>query len=122
MTNSTSLYLSPESGWPLPPYIVPNLVTVRGKREVVPGVTVVPVPGHTPGSQAVIAQTEAGPFVIAGDAVMTYENLEQDTPSGFHVDVDKSMDSLDLLRSRSAQILPSHDYALFRDRPVTLIT
>ena len=115
-------YLSPESGWPVPPYVVPNLVTVRGEHEVAPGVTVVPVPGHTPGSQAVIVRTTMGSLVIAGDAVMTYENLEEDNPPGFHVDVDASMDSLDLLKSRSLQILPSHDYTLFRDRPVTLIT
>jgi len=115
-------YLSPESGWPVPPYIVPNLVTVRGEVEVAPGISVVPVPGHTPGSQAVIVRTAVGPFVIAGDAVMTYQNLEDDTPPGFHVDVDASMDSLDLLRNRSSRVLPSHDYSVFHDRPVTLIT
>lgn len=115
-------YLSPESGWPLsPPYIVPNLVTVRGQSEVAPGVTVVPAPGHTPGSQAVIVRTASGFYCIAGDAMMTYDNLESDAPPGYHVDVDASLDSLDLLRARSSKLLPSHDYAIFRDRPVTLI-
>lgn len=115
-------YLSPESGWGAPPpYIVPNIVTVRGEQEVAPGLTVVPAPGHTPGSQAVIAQTAQGPYCIAGDAMMTYLNLEADCPPGYHVDVDASLDSLDSLRSRSVEMLPSHDYALFQDRPVTLV-
>jgi N-acyl homoserine lactone hydrolase len=116
-------YLSPESGWPLsPPYIVPNLMTVRGEHEVAPGVSVVPAPGHTPGSQAVIVRTASGPYCIAGDALMTYENLETDTPPGYHVDVDASLDSLDLLKTRAVRLLPSHDYHLFDERPVTLVT
>jgi glyoxylase-like metal-dependent hydrolase (beta-lactamase superfamily II) len=116
-------YLSPESGWKLPPpYLVPNLQTVRGEHELAPGVTVVPAPGHTPGSQAVVVQTAAGPYCITGDAVMTYDNLESDTPPGYHVDVDASLDSLDRLRARATHFLPSHDYGVFRERPVTLIT
>lgn len=115
-------YLSPESGWPLAPsYIVPNLTTVRGEKEVAPGVAVVPAPGHTPGSQAVLIRTHGGTYCIAGDAMMTYENLEEDTPPGYHVDVDASVDSLDMLRSRSSRMLPSHDYAVFRERPVSLV-
>jgi N-acyl homoserine lactone hydrolase len=115
-------FLSPESGWPIaPPYIVPNLTTVRGEHEITPGVTVVPAPGHTPGSQAVVVQTASGPYVIMGDSMMTYDNIESDCPPGYHVDVDASMESMDLLKSRSSLLLPSHDYAVFRERPVTLI-
>lgn len=115
-------YLSPESGWTLtPPYIVPNLQTVRGELELAPGLTLVPVPGHTPGSQAVVVNTASGTHCIAGDAVMTYDNLELDTPPGYHVDVDASIDSIDLMRRRASVILPSHDYRVFRERPVTVI-
>lgn len=115
-------YLSPESGWPFPPgFIVPNISTVRGEVEIAQGVSVVPVPGHTPGSQAVLVQTAKGPFCIMGDAMMSYKNIEWDTPPGYHVDADASMDSLDLMKGRSAILLPSHDYAVFDERPVTLI-
>ncbi|MBF6606638.1 MAG: N-acyl homoserine lactonase family protein [Chloroflexi bacterium] len=115
-------FLSPESGWPLPPpYVVPNLQSVRGEVEVAPGLVVVPAPGHTPGSQAVIVNTASGTHCIAGDAIMTYDNLEFDTPPGYHVDADASVDSIDLLRSRASVILPSHDYRVFRERPVTVI-
>lgn len=114
-------YLSPESGWSFPPYIVPNLETVRGEHQVAPGVTVIPAPGHTPGSQAILVNTSAGVYCIAGDAVMVFENLSEDIPPGYHVDVDRSLDTLDCLRSRSTHILPSHDYSVFTDRPVTRI-
>ncbi|MEO7666664.1 MAG: N-acyl homoserine lactonase family protein [Dehalococcoidia bacterium] len=115
-------YVSPESGWQLPPpYVVPNLQTVRGEREIAPGVTVVPVPGHTPGSQAVVVQTASGPYCITGDAMMTFDNLDSDSPPGYHVDVDASLDSLDLMKGRAKMLLPSHDYSVFRERPVTLV-
>jgi N-acyl homoserine lactone hydrolase len=107
-------FLAPLSGWEYPPpYVLPNLCFVEGETELVPGIRLVPVPGHTPGSQAVLVDTEDGIYCIAGDAVMSYENLDHDLPPGFHVHVDDSMDSMDLLRRRATHILPSHDYKLF---------
>jgi glyoxylase-like metal-dependent hydrolase (beta-lactamase superfamily II) len=106
-------FLSPLSGWGQPPYLLPNLDVVRGEQELLPGLSVLPVPGHTPGSQAVLVVTEQGRYCIAGDAVMSYDNLDQDLPGGFHLQVDDSMDSMDLLRRRADHVLPSHDYRVF---------
>jgi N-acyl homoserine lactone hydrolase len=114
-------FLSPQSGWGTPPYLVPNLVTVPGERVLQPGVRVVPAPGHTPGSQAVIVDTADGSFCIAGDAISTYRNIDDDLPPGYHVNVDQSMDSMDRLRERTDFLLPSHDYEVFSDGPVTRI-
>lgn len=114
-------YLSPQSGWPLPPYVVSNLMPTKGEAEILPGVRVVPAPGHTPGSQAVLVDTARGVACIAGDAMMVSENIEEDTPPGFHVDVDRSLDSLDALRARATYMLPSHDYRIFDGRPVTKV-
>lgn len=114
-------FLSPQSGWGVPPFILPSLDTVDGETTIGPGLTVVPVPGHTPGSQAVVVETEFGTFCIAGDAVMTYRNLEADLPPGYHVDVDASMDSMDRMRALADHILPSHDYGVLVDGPITTI-
>lgn len=114
-------FLSPQSGWGTPPYLVSNLVTVPGARTLRPGVRVVPAPGHTPGSQAVIVDTVDGSFCIAGDAISTYRNIDDDLPPGYHVNVDESMDSMDRLREQADHLLPSHDYAVFTDGPVTEI-
>lgn len=110
-----SSFLSPLSGWGTPPYFVPNLDTVEGETELAPGLRVVPAPGHTPGSQAAIVETEHGSFCIAGDAISTYQNLDDDLPPGFHVNVDDAVDSVDRLRTIADHFLPSHDYRVFTD-------
>jgi N-acyl homoserine lactone hydrolase len=107
-------FLSPLSGWPRPPYLLPNLEVVKGEVEIRPGIRTLPVPGHTPGSQAILVDTDRGRYAIAGDAVFTYENLERDIPPGFHNDVDHSMESMELLRRRADHVLPSHDYSIFQ--------
>ncbi len=98
--------------------MLPNLDVVKGEVEIRPGIRTLPVPGHTPGSQAILVDTDQGRYVIAGDAVFTYENLERDIPPGFHNDVDHSMESMETLRRRADHILPSHDYTVFTKGPV----
>jgi glyoxylase-like metal-dependent hydrolase (beta-lactamase superfamily II) len=105
----------------VPPYLVSNLRTLTGEQDLLPGLRVVRAPGHTPGSQALVVDTEHGSFAIAGDAVCTYENIDRDLPPGYHVDVDASMESLDALRGAADYLLPSHDYAVFTDGPVSEI-
>ena len=112
-------FLAPTSGWGTPPYLVPNLRTLHGEHDLLPGLRIVRAPGHTPGSQALVVDTEHGSFAIAGDAVSTYENIDWDLPPGYHVDVDASMDSLDALRGAADYLLPSHDYAVFSDGPIS---
>jgi glyoxylase-like metal-dependent hydrolase (beta-lactamase superfamily II) len=114
-------FLAPQSGWGIPPYLVPNLETVDGARELHPGLRVIPVPGHTPGSQGVVVDTAHGSFCIGGDAVLSYENFEQDIPPGFHVNVDDSMESYDRIRETADHVLPSHDYEVFLDGAITEI-
>jgi glyoxylase-like metal-dependent hydrolase (beta-lactamase superfamily II) len=114
-------FLSPLSGWGTPPYLVPNLDTVEGETTIAPSLRVVPAPGHTPGSQAVLADTPQGTFCIAGDAISTYQNLDDDLPPGFHVNVDDAVDTMDRLRTIADHFLPSHDYGVFTDGPVTAI-
>jgi N-acyl homoserine lactone hydrolase len=114
-------FLSPLGGWGVPPYVVPNLDTVRGATTIAPGLRVEPAPGHTPGSQAVVVSTANGIFAIGGDAVSTYENVEADLPPGFHTSVDDAVDSIDRLAGLADSLLPAHDYAVFTDGPVTQI-
>lgn len=41
---------------------------LEGEGEIVPGVRVVPTPGHVPGHQSFVVDTQAGRIVIAGQA------------------------------------------------------
>jgi glyoxylase-like metal-dependent hydrolase (beta-lactamase superfamily II) len=50
------------------------------------GVSLLPSPGHTAGHCSLVAETEWGRLVVAGDAVMTQEYFEAE--EGFHNSVD----------------------------------
>ncbi len=44
------------------------LQVIRGEEEMVPGVRIIPTPGHTPGHQALVVDTKAGRVLLAGQA------------------------------------------------------
>jgi glyoxylase-like metal-dependent hydrolase (beta-lactamase superfamily II) len=48
-----------------------TLRVIDGETELVPGVRIVPTPGHTAGHQAVIVDTDIGPVLLAGQAFTT---------------------------------------------------
>ena len=54
-----------------------------GEEEIVPGISVFPTPGHSPGHQAVSVQTEAGACVLAGDLFFVRENFAPDAERGW---------------------------------------
>jgi len=54
-------------------------VELEGEKELLPGVRVIPTPGHTPGHQSVLVDTDAGLVVVAGDVAYTWG--EFDDPS-----------------------------------------
>ncbi len=61
-----------------PPWlrVLSRLNVIRGAVEIAPGVSTVPLSGHTPGSQGVLVETDKGPYLIAGDCLDSYDNLE----------------------------------------------
>ncbi|HYX76989.1 MAG TPA: hypothetical protein VE757_07415, partial [Gaiellaceae bacterium] len=49
--------------------------------EILPGVRLLPAPGHTAGHQVVVVETDEGPVVLGGDVGHWFEELERgDTP------------------------------------------
>lgn len=55
---------------------------VDGELELLPGVRLVPTPGHTRGSQVVVVETEEGPVVVAGDSAVFHAELDEPTTEG----------------------------------------
>ena len=52
-----------------------------GEAEILPGVRLLPAPGHTAGHQIVVVETEEGPVILGGDVGHSFEDLERgDTP------------------------------------------
>src|SRR5262249_10156368 len=62
-----------------------RLKVLEGNHELVDGVKLEWVGGHSPGMQIVVVQTAKGPFVIANDALTTYRNLRDWVPPAIHL-------------------------------------
>lgn len=62
-----------------------------GEREVLPGITVIPVPGHTWGQQVVRIETSRGPVVFCNDVMPTALHCRPTTNLAYDVEPYTSM-------------------------------
>ena len=101
-----------------PPWlpVLRRITTVDGAAEIAPGVSTVPLPGHTPGSQGILVETDAGRYLIAGDCLDSYDNWywkgEEDIPhipSAAITDVIAFDQSFRRIESLGCEPIPSHD-------------
>jgi N-acyl homoserine lactone hydrolase len=53
-----------------------NYVELEGEQEVLPGLHVLPTPGHTPGHQSVLVETDDGLVVVGGDVAYTWREFD----------------------------------------------
>lgn len=83
---------------------------VSGDLEIRPGINLVTLPGHTPGSQGVLVETLNGPFLIAGDLIGTKENWEKKISGGIVYSAEAYQQSFEKIGHMHAEVLPSHDY------------
>lgn len=89
-----------------------RLAQHNGEVQLAPGVRLVPVPGHSPGEQAVLVHTRRGWVVLASDAAHFYENLQRRRPYPAAVHVDDMLESFDKLLTLAGDIehvIPGHD-------------
>jgi glyoxylase-like metal-dependent hydrolase (beta-lactamase superfamily II) len=104
-----------------PNYIINTKYTIiDGDREIIPGVSVILTPGHTPGSMAVIVGTNKGKWAIAGDTVPLYENWNNPDkhiphlPGGVFINLMDLCQSIDRIEKEADFVLPSHDIGVFK--------
>jgi glyoxylase-like metal-dependent hydrolase (beta-lactamase superfamily II) len=92
---------------------------VDGDREICPGIRLIGVGGHTPGSQMVLVETAEGKALITGDAVPLARNYELGIPNGILVNLLDSIAALKKVRElKPALIYPGHDLVpLIHARP-----
>jgi N-acyl homoserine lactone hydrolase len=57
-------------------------VAVDGELELLPGIRLVPAPGHTAGTQVVVLETGRHPVVIGGDVAVWFGELDQPQTDG----------------------------------------
>lgn len=113
------IYHSPLLGH-TPGYLHNRLEILDGDMPIAEGVTVIYVPGHTPGSQAVLVDTGEGVYCIAGDTVPLYENIERGIPHGVHDSVSDWYRSLNRIKALADYVIPSHDLRLFENGLITV--
>lgn len=94
-----------------------DLVTIKGRHEVEPGIEVIPAPGHSPGIQAVSVNTEKGNSIISGFCSVN-ENFPPSknnkdalavVPIGTHTDLFASYDSALIIKEMADILIPQHD-------------
>ena len=82
------------------------------ETEVVPGVVVAEVGGHSPGQSIVFINGERGPIAVASDAVHFYEELERDRPCAILADLELVYRAYDILRAWTrggGRLVAGHD-------------
>jgi N-acyl homoserine lactone hydrolase len=99
----------------VPPFDREQIDLVDGELELREGLQLLPLPGHTPGSQGVLVTTRSGVIGLPGDLIMVRENFDDEIPVGLHTNVDDWYRSLERLKARVDDVVPFHDMRVFRD-------
>jgi N-acyl homoserine lactone hydrolase len=89
-----------------------------GEMEPFPGIRCVPMPGHTPGHQAIYVATQSGTAIVCGDAAMNVAvNVDKQVPPGYLDNMADVMSGLRKLQREGKHILPTHDPDVFSKYP-----
>lgn len=95
-----------------------QIVPVTGEYNLLPGIRLVPLPGHTPGFQGVLVDTTQGTYMIASDTIGLISNYigkapQQRIASGIYCSLADSYNSLETIYQMADFILPGHDPVVF---------
>jgi N-acyl homoserine lactone hydrolase len=66
--------------WVDPPGV--GYVPVDGELELLPGLRLVPAPGHSRGMQVVVLETVGRPVIVGGDVAVWFRELDEPTTEG----------------------------------------
>jgi len=91
-----------------------SIETVSGDVPLLPGISLVHLPGHSPGSQGVVVEAAGGRYLVAGDCITYHDNWTGDErlahiPTGGLTSMYDFMDSFEKIERLDCQVIPSHD-------------
>ena len=91
---------------------------MEGDQQIIPGLTTILAPGHTPGLQALVVELpDSGFYVLGADSVYLNENINDNLPPGSCWDPVAAQYSVTRLKAVAglldAQLWPGHDYEFF---------
>ena len=92
----------------------------HGSQEIVPGITVHHVGGHTMGSQIVQVETARGPAVLASDAAKLYRHVTEEIPQSHSHSLTDQVGGYQVIKRLAAHedlIIPGHDPEAMRRLP-----
>lgn len=91
-----------------------SFTEIETDREIVPGVTVMHMPGHTVGTLSVEVETGEGKTIITGFCCNN-RNFPANGPAvcpGVHVDAIQAWESIQKIKQSGASIMPMHEISL----------
>ena len=83
-----------------------------GESEIIPGIKVIPTPGHTPGGQSVLVKTKEGTVAVIGDSANIMENITERVPVGIVSDMNDWFSSLDRIITYADMVICGHEPSL----------
>lgn len=91
---------------------------IDGDAEVFPGIYAIHTPGHTPGGQCLIVDTDVGKVALTGDTITLQESFRQSPPrcNGLYhseTDLAQMLEATNKLAAITHNILPGHEPAVF---------
>lgn len=108
-------YEHPKAGL-TPPFEGVNFTLVEGEKEIFDGITMVPTPGHSPGSISVAVNTVRGIYYIIGDLMISRLSLQPSkkhgwplTPPGRFASLVDVWHSMEKVLARADYLLLTHD-------------
>lgn len=93
-----------------------EVVILEGEAEIVPGVRVVPTPGHTVGGQSVAVETDIGTAVITGFCCngSNFPSVGPAVAPGVHIHAIEAYDSAQRVKELADILIPIHDIQVGR--------
>ena len=106
-------------------YEIPGLKwgLLQGDRVIIPGLTTLLSPGHTPGLQGLIVELpESGYVILSADSVYLEENFENDHPPGFVWNAAAAQYSVTRFKALQAvldaRFFPGHDFDFYKTKVI----
>ena len=110
-----SIYEAPAAGYS-PGWLTTMSRTrvIDGDTQLVPGIRLLHIPGHSPGMMATLVDTSRGVYALATDHCGLFENWHgsgdfSELPSRTYVDLNDYYHSFSKLRESCDVLLPGHD-------------
>lgn len=91
-----------------------------GDTDILPGIKVYLIPGHSSGMQGVMVQTKKGPYFLGSDAFPLYDNVLKDgkvLPSMLSLNLEAAYrSSLKVSNLGAMQVIPGHDAEVLKHK------